>query len=156
MTRIGLLLMRGRPPRHSRGVPGTPWWPRPRDWLWLRRILNSGFFEHGQHHRFGLDAIRPRIWKIKILFTSYVIQLYKNTMERWTSVKKFKIIHTLIIKKSFIPLLYNDSKMHSHNPDVRTRFLDRMRSPGKKIKNYHYVYSEQYTLIQTCRLFHYS
>ena len=73
MTRIGLLLMRGRPPRHSRGVPGTPWWPRPRDWLWLRRILNSGFFEHGQHHRFGLDAIRPRIWKIKILHNKWEI-----------------------------------------------------------------------------------
>ena len=76
MTRIGLLLMRGRPPRHSMGVPGTPWWPRPRDWLWLRRILNSGFFEHGQHHRFGLDAIRPRIWKIKILHNIWELVYY--------------------------------------------------------------------------------
>ena len=56
-------------------------------------------------------------------------------MEKWTSMTKFKIIQTLIIKKLVIPLPYNDSKMHSHNPDVRTRFLDRMRSPGKKIKN---------------------
>jgi hypothetical protein len=61
-------------------------------------------------------------------------------MERMTSKKKYKFpIHLFysltqgLPSRALLALPYNDSKMHSHNPDVRIRFLDRMRSPGKKI-----------------------